>query len=157
MMTTLMQASNQWATRPDDERFTSLIDMRSTMHRLRDNSVFGVASTRKIEVFAVDSDPTHRALRIGVDEPGPLKALDMEPTNWSFGQLCSLASPGNSRAGYFRDSKLPAPIIAAALNFNLRFTRDVESVGLLGTQSGGTKGAGPPPGRNMAGSGTGRS
>jgi hypothetical protein len=50
---------------------------------------------------------------------------------FSFGQLCSLASPGNSPAGYFRDSRLPAPIIADALNYNLRFTRDVDEVGLL--------------------------
>ena len=27
------------------------------------------------------------------------------PTHWSFGQLCSLAGPGNSPASYFRDTR----------------------------------------------------
>jgi hypothetical protein len=30
-MTTLMQASRQWATRPADERYASLLDMQNTM------------------------------------------------------------------------------------------------------------------------------
>src|SRR6202030_1089977 len=55
------------------------------------------------------------------------------PTHWSFGQLCSLASPGNSPASYFRDSNMPAPMIADCLNYNLRFTRGVEDIGILTT------------------------
>jgi hypothetical protein len=69
---------------------------------------------------------------LGLDA-GPLAGASLAPTHWSFGQLCSLASPGNSPAGYFRDSGLPAPIIAAALNYNLRFSRKVDEVGLLAT------------------------
>ena len=52
------------------------------------------------------------------------------PTHWSFGQLCSLAATP-SPASYFRDSRLPTPIIADCLKFNLRFTRGVEDVKLL--------------------------
>src|ERR1700719_4314409 len=54
-------------------------------------------------------------------------------THWSFGQLCSLASPGNSPASYFRDTNMPAPMIADCLNYNLRFTRGVEDIGILTT------------------------
>ena len=130
MMTTLMQAHEQWAKRPADERFLSLHEMQAKMRSLRDRSEADVQSTRKIEVLPDDTDLRHRGLQIGIDN-GPLAGLAMEPTHWSFGQLCSLASPGNSPAAYFRDSRLPAPVIADCLNYNLRFTRDVESVGLL--------------------------
>jgi len=57
-------------------------------------------------------------------------------THWSFGQLCSLASPGNSPASYFREARIPAPMIADCLNYNLRFTRGIEDVGVLVTRDG---------------------
>jgi hypothetical protein len=130
-MTTLMQASNQWATRPADQRFTNLHDMQTTMRRLHQNSTADVVSNRKIELLP---GPTKRSLRIGVDDgTSSLAGMVMEPTHKSFGQLCSLASPGNSPAGYFRDSNLPGEYIADCLNHNLRFNREIESIGLLGT------------------------
>ena len=129
-MTTLMQVSRQWATRPADERFLSLHEMAAKMRDLRDRSRAVVESSRKIELFPDDTDATHRGLQLGIGK-GPLAGVAMAPTHFSFGQLCSLASPGNSPAGYFRDSRLPAPIIADALNHNLRFTRAVDEVGLL--------------------------
>jgi hypothetical protein len=129
-MTTLMQASRQWASRPADERFLSLHEMAARMRDLQDRSRAVVESTRKVELFPDDTDMTHRGLQFGIGR-GPLAGVAMAPTHFSFGQLCSLASPGNSPAGYFRDSKLPAPIIADALNHNLRFTRAVDEVGLL--------------------------
>lgn len=128
-MAVLQQASIQWATRPHDERFANLHDMQSAMTRLRQRSVVDVVSNRKIELTPGNG---RRELQIGVDA-GPLAGLTMEPTHKSFGQLCSLASPGNSPAGYFRESNLPAAVIADCLNHNLRFNRDVESVGILGT------------------------
>jgi hypothetical protein len=129
-MTTLMQASRQWATRPADERFISLHEMGAKMRDLRDRSRQTVESTRKIELFPDETDSQHRGLYLGMDA-GPLAGAAMAPTHWSFGQLCSLASPGNSPASYFRDSGLPAPMIADDLNFNLRFSRKVDEVGLL--------------------------
>jgi hypothetical protein len=129
-MTTLMQASNQWASRPHDERFANLYDMQDAMKRLHQASTTDVVSNRKIEMLPVEGNK--RALRIGVDD-GALAGMVMEPTHKSFGQICSLASPGNSPASYFRESKLPGAFIADCLNHNLRFNREVESVGLLGT------------------------
>jgi hypothetical protein len=55
------------------------------------------------------------------------------PTHYAFGQLCSLASPGNSPASYFRESGLPVELIAASLEHNFKFRCDVQDVGLLGT------------------------
>src|ERR1700740_3517324 len=128
-MTTLMQAHRQWMSRVPDERFTSLLDMQDFKRQVRDNSRSHTISSRKVNVLPVEDDP--RALQI---LGGNLPAA--APTHWSFGQLCSLASPGNSPASYFRDTNMPAPVIADCLNYNLRFTRGVEDVGILLTEDG---------------------
>lgn len=133
MQNTLMQASSQWASRPADERFVSLYEMQDKMRQLRLRSTTDVVSNRKIELIP---DVDHRRLRLGINS-GALAGLAMEPTHWSFGQLCSLASPGNSPAGYFRESGLSTDVIADCLNENLRFARGVESVGILGTAKDG--------------------
>jgi hypothetical protein len=127
---TLTQASQQWMSRPADERFASLLDMRAFKRSLRDNSRTSVLSSRGLTVRPVDDNP--RGLQLtGL---GQLPAA--HPTHWSFGQLCSLASPGTSPASYFRDTNMPAPMIADCLNYNLRFTVGVEDIGVLVTQGG---------------------
>jgi hypothetical protein len=118
----LMQASKQWASRPDDERFTSLIDMRRHFETLRDNSHQSVVRTSRLRCV-----PT-------IDNTGMLVDVRdeaYEPTNWAFGQLASLAK---APAGYL--SKLPAPLAADCVNYGLQFSRDVEEVGIL-TRNGG--------------------
>ena len=125
-MTELMQAHRQWMSRAPDERFTSLIDMQAFKRRVRDNSRSHVLSSRKVNLLPVEDDP--RALQV-LGGAFPAAA----PTHWSFGQLCSLASPGNSPASYFRETNMPAPMIADCLNYNLRFTRGVEDIGVLVT------------------------
>src|SRR5271155_2177207 len=125
-LTELMQAHRQWMSRAPDERFTSMLDMQEFKRRLRDNSRSHVISSRGLNVRPVEDDP--RALQIkGYGNGLPAAA----PTHWSFGQLCSLASPGNSPASYFRETQMPAPMIADCLNYNLRFTRGVEDIGVL--------------------------
>jgi len=52
-----------------------------------------------------------------------------EPTHWSFGQIASLVG---APANYLRD--MPAPIVADCLNYGLRFSRDIDDVGLLFTE-----------------------
>ena len=122
-MTTLTQAHRQWATRPADQRFTSLTELQAFAALSRQTSRSKVVSTREIELFPAADD--HRGLLIGARD-----GTQAAPTHWSFGQLCSLAATP-SPASYFRDSRLPTPIIADCLNFNLRFTRGVEDVKLL--------------------------
>jgi len=105
--------------------------LRAFKRRLRDNSRSQVISSRGLTVRPVEDDA--RALQIiGYGNGLPAAA----PTHWSFAQLCSLASPGNSPASYFRDVSMPAPMIADCLNYNLRFTRGVEDVGILLTEDG---------------------
>jgi hypothetical protein len=146
-MTILMQASRQWVTRPADERHASLLDMQSYMTRRRDRSRATVESTRALTVLPDQSDPMHRGLFLGV-ERGPLAGQQLAPTHQAFGQICSLAATP-SPASYFRESKLPAPIIADALNYNLRFTRDVEDVGVLATMGDEDNDLGVPAGSEL--------
>src|SRR5258705_9373084 len=122
-MTTLTQAHRQWASRPADERFTSLTDLQAFAALSRQTSRSKVVSTREIELIPDDVD--HKGLLIGARD-----GTQAAPPHWSFGQLCSLASTP-SPASYFRESGLPTPIIADCLNYNLRFTRGVEDVKLL--------------------------
>src|SRR5438067_8801265 len=124
-MTILMQASRQWASRPVDERYASLLDMQSTMTRRRERSRASVESTRALTVLPDESDPQHRGLYLGI-ECGPLAGQFLAPTPPAFGQVCSLAATP-SPASYFRESRVPAPIIADALNYNLRYTREVRA------------------------------
>lgn len=120
-MTTLMQASNEWMKRPADERFLSLPELYNKVKTARENSIQRTVSTRKIEVRPHSADPI-RGITISNDD-----GL-IDPTHWSFGQLAQLSG---APASYLR--KLPAPIVADAMNYGLRFNRDAEDVKLLAT------------------------
>lgn len=122
-MTILTHASTQWASRPSDQRFLSLHELGAKVSFDRDRSAARVVSSRKITVRPAEDD----AVR-GIQIEGPNGGV-VTPTHWSFGQVAQLAG---APAGYLR--KLPAPIAADALNYGLRFDRDVEDVGLLLTK-----------------------
>jgi hypothetical protein len=134
-MTTLMQAHRQWMSRAPDERFTSLLDMRDFKRRVRENSRSQVVGSRGLTLRPIsEDDPKETGLALTGYGANDLTGSAM--THWSFGQLCSLASPGNSPTSYFREARIPAPMIADCLNYNLRFTRGVEDVGVLITRDG---------------------
>lgn len=118
-MSTLMQASNQWASRPSDQRYLSLPSMLDRMNYLRDHSHATVVSSREIACEPVGTD--HRGLVILGPDGEPYA-----PTHFSFGQLATLSE---APASYLRT--LPSEIAADAMNFGLRFKRGPESVGLL--------------------------
>lgn len=122
-MATLMQANRQWATRPDDERFVSLIDMDNHFRHLRSISKAAVVSTRAISLVP---DADNKGLQI-VGGAG----VGYAPTHQAFGQLATLAG---APAGYLRT--LPSPLAADALNYGLKFNRQAEDVGLLLTKNG---------------------
>lgn len=117
-MSTLHQASRQWATRPEDERFTSLYDMRDHFEHVRDRSREVVVSSRRIQALP-DSD--NKGLLI--EGPG---GNAYAPSHWAFGQIAQLAE---APARYLRT--LPAPIAADCVNYGLKYKRDVEDVGIL--------------------------
>ena len=117
-MTTLMDASNQWASRPADQRFVSLTEMQDRLTHLRRNSRATVLPNRSLHAAPVEGSDTGLAV-IG---PG---GTPVSPTHWSFGQL---AQRVGAPAGYLRN--LPAPIAADCINWGLR-QRDVEELGVL--------------------------
>ena len=115
---TLMQASHQWASRPADERFTSLIDMDTHFDHVRARSAAKVVSSRRLEAQPTSDNK-------GLVIVGP-NGVPVAPTNWAFKQVSQLAgAPG----GYL--AKLPSPIAADCLNYGLQIARDVEDVGVL--------------------------
>lgn len=118
-MTTIMKASHQWATRPDDQRFTSLDELVAHTRQMREISKAAVIPSRRIEAVAIEDDATQRGLAIMAG------GNPTTPTHWAFGQL---AGQVGAPAGYLRS--LPAPIAAAALNYGV-FRRPVEDTGVL--------------------------
>jgi hypothetical protein len=106
----LMQASRQWASRPADERFTSLDDMLTHFRDQRAHSREVVCPTSRLSLVP---QPDHKGLLL----EGP-NGHGYAPTHWSFGQLCGLA---DAPAGYLR--KLPSDMAADCLNYGLRVVR----------------------------------
>lgn len=75
----IMTASNQWATRPDDERFTSMEALATAVHTRKDESVVPTVPVRSLTVghddygLWVDSDHSNTGR--------------LDPTNHAFRQL----------------------------------------------------------------------
>lgn len=120
-MTTLMQASHQWATRPADQRFLSLTELAAHVKMQRDRSHGAVFSNQALEARPVEEDGTGRALIIQHRDSG----LPLVPSHFAFGQL---ASKIEAPAAYLRT--LPADMAADCVNFGLA-KRGVEELGVL--------------------------
>jgi len=118
-MTTINTASRQWATRPPEERFTSLTDLHEAMAASRHRSRSVVVSNRKLAVIPYGDQINEIAVT------GP-NGHPSHPSHWAFGQLSARAG---APAGFLRT--LPAPIVADVLNYKLRFVGDPEDVGVL--------------------------
>lgn len=118
-------ASAQWASRPDDQRFISLDEMSAFQNDTRKRSVAKAVSSRRIQLEPIAPDDL-TGLRVVGPNGNPANM-----THFSFGQIAQLAG---LPAGTFRT--LPAPITADAINWKLRFDRDVEDVGVLLTYNG---------------------
>jgi hypothetical protein len=118
-----MQASRQWASRPSDERFVSLIDMQEHFDRIRSESRSAVVASRRLHALPTDDN---KGLRI----VGPAGNAFV-PTHWAFGQLAQRAE---APAGYLRT--LPSPIAADCINYGLQYKREIEDIGILLQQNG---------------------
>lgn len=117
-MTQLMQASHQWMTRPDDERFTCLDSMQAHFDKVKLESRSGVVPSKQIKVLPASDNK-------GLVVVGP-KGGEYSPTHWAFGQLCGRAE---APAGYLRT--LASPLAADCVNYGLQFKRAIEDVGIL--------------------------
>lgn len=110
-----MTVSNQWARRPDDEKFLSLSDLKSHLETQAFASTTSLINTRKAELVAPEpqSLADTKVLHFESD------AGRHEFTHWSFGQLCSLSG---APPAYLRT--LPSQIVADVVNYEM--TRNPE-------------------------------
>ena len=122
-MTTLTQASKQWATRPAEERFTSLPGMLAMLETQRAISRAAVVSSRKLRAVPLDDNQ-------GLVIEGP-NGHGYAPTHWSFGQAATLTG---APAGYLR--ALPAPLAADCLNYGFQVDRSAQDIGVLLSNQG---------------------
>ncbi|MHB8414578.1 MAG: DUF932 domain-containing protein [Acidiferrobacteraceae bacterium] len=120
----IMAASEQWRSRPADERFISLDDMQSALDTARGYSSARCVSSRALTVRPIAEDSKGLAIE------GPNGAA-VFPTHWAFGQLAQRAG---APVGYLRD--LPAPLAADCVNYGL-VHRDIEDLGVLLYKNGG--------------------
>jgi len=121
------RVSSEWFSRPDDERFLSLADLYGRVRGRADSATTRVVESRAVRVEARSHEPERLSLLVpGRDDP-------VAPTNWSFGQLCSLVG---APATYLRG--LPAALAGINLQHGLIAHRG-EQVKLLETIDGRTE------------------
>jgi hypothetical protein len=145
MSLNLTQASHEWATRPADQRFTSLTALNAFTSMSRRHSVTKVVANRALE-FAPDAhDKQHKGIQVSSWPNGVPHAM----THHSFGQLSYLAG---APASYMRT--LPAEIVADCLNFGMKFNRKVDDIGVLLTRMPNESGFIRRTARTTAASGT---
>jgi hypothetical protein len=106
----LHRASREWATRPDDQRYTSLADLKAAVLQRKCESWTATPATSRLRVLP--SEDGAIGLEVYDGTKGENRVL--EPTNWSFGQLCQYAS---APASYLR--KLPGELAAINLQWGL--------------------------------------
>lgn len=118
------RVSSEWFSRPDDERYLSLVELHAAVRARAERATTRTVETRGVRVEA-DRDNAERLALIvpGRDEP-------VAPTHWSFGQLCSLVGAPSS---YLR--QLPAPLAGINLQHGLLSHR-AELMKTLETEDG---------------------
>jgi len=121
------RVSSEWFSRPDDERFLSLADLYDSVRARADAATTHIVESRSVRVVARSDEPERLSLIVpGRDEP-------VAPTNWSFGQLCSLVG---APASYLR--ALPAALAGINMQHGLIQHRG-EQVKMLETRDGRTE------------------
>jgi len=104
------RVSSQWYSRPADQRFLSITDLAAHVNARSHRAAQEVVDVRDIRVMASREDTDKLSLEFNNNV--------VEPTNWSFGQLSTLAQ---APAGYMR--KLPAYLAGVNLNYGLNNLR----------------------------------
>lgn len=119
---TLMIANQQWATRPEDERFQTLDSLFEAVSKRRSCSREQVITSRDVSAEAFED-----GMRVMIEGNDPAA-----PTNWSFSQLAKAA---DFRVSELR--KLSADTAATVLNEQLQKqpAQDIKVMRLLGDES----------------------
>jgi hypothetical protein len=124
--TNLGAASRQWARRPDDERYTSLADLKAAVLARRAESWTATPRTASLRVLPDGDD-----LMVSAYDPTHGEDRLLRPTHWSFGQLAQYAG---SPASYLR--RLPAELAAINLQWGLEHGPQRDDTLVLGQSNG---------------------
>ncbi len=125
MSTNLMEASRQWATRPDDQRYLTLEDLKAAVSRRKQESWTAIPQTRTLTVRP------DNGLKVEVFDPTAGESRLLEPSHWGFGQLCQYAA---APAAYLRT--LPDELAAINLQWGLERNPLRDDALLLGQSNG---------------------
>ncbi|WP_278393924.1 DUF932 domain-containing protein [Sphingobium yanoikuyae] len=123
----ISRVSSEWFSRPQDERYLSLEDLYDSVRTRAERATTRIVESRTVRVEARSNEPERLSLILSEDhEP-------VAPTNWSFGQLCSLVG---APASYLR--QLPAALAGINLQHGL-IRHQGEHVKMLQTSDGRTE------------------
>lgn len=133
-MNTIMTASNQWASRPDDQRFLTLDDLHASVKTRKEHSwtvTPKVETLRMVPVAGEAMDTGPGGLSVEVYDPTAGEKRELALTHWSFNQLSQYAG---APAAYMR--KLPAPLAAINMQWGLEHNPVREDALLLAHSNG---------------------
>jgi len=110
--TNLHAASQQWFSRPDDQRFLSLEALKESVENRRRECWTATPSVKNLRVV-----PTgEKSIELEVYDPTQGEQRLLAPTHWAFGQLAQYAK---APAAYLR--QLPAELASINLQWGLEF------------------------------------
>lgn len=127
----LHTASHEWATRPDDQRFVSLDDLKASVEARRQESWTLTSAVADLRLRASEDQQEIVADAYDITRG---ERRDLHPTNWAFGQLAQYAG---APASYLR--KLPAPLAAINLQYGLEKFPVRDTALVLGQTNGDNK------------------
>lgn len=102
------RVSSEWFSRPEDERYLSLSSLYDRARARAEAGTTRIVESRAVRVEARSDNPERLSLLV------PGSTTPVAPTNWSFGQMCSLVG---AAASYLRD--LPAVLAGINLQHGL--------------------------------------
>lgn len=120
-------ASRQWATRPADQRYTTLDSLKQAVRQRRQESWTATPGTNELRILPSPDGE----IRVQVFDPTVGEVRQLDVTNWSFGQLSQYAG---APAAYLR--KLPAELAAINLQWGLERAPVRDSALVLGQSNG---------------------
>jgi hypothetical protein len=109
-LTTLTAASQQWVNRPDDQRYTSLAELKAAVNKRKVESWTATPAVKDLQIMPSDGG----GVGVHVYDPTAGERRELLPTHWAFGQLCQYAG---APAAYLR--KLGNELAAVNLQWGL--------------------------------------
>ena len=125
--TNIDTASRQWSSRPADQRYTTLEELKASVLQRRRESWTATPATNQLRVL-----PSQKGeIQVEVFDPTVGEKRSLDVNNWSFGQLSQYAS---APAAYLR--KLPAELAAINLQWGLEHAPVRDNTLVLGQSNG---------------------